>query len=93
MASTPYTNSSSVFVGGGSPVLVGTTSATTVGFFGTSPAAQPAMSANAAVATTAAINSSISSSCFGYTSAQATAIINLVNGIRSAGVTLGLWST
>lgn len=72
---------------------IASTSASTLGFFGAAVAAQPAMSANAAVATTAAINSSISSSCFGYTSAQATAIISLVNGMRAAGVTLGLWAT
>lgn len=75
-------------------LLIGKTSASLVGFWGLSTSVvQPQMSANAAVATTAAINSSISSSCFGYTSAQATAIISLVNGIRAAGVTAGLWAT
>lgn len=69
------------------------TSASTLGFFAATASAQVAMSAFAAVATTAAINSSISSSCFGYTSAQATAIVALVNAIRAAGVTYGLWAT
>jgi hypothetical protein len=65
----------------------------TVGFFGVADATQPALSAMPAVATTAVINSSISSSCFGFTSAQATAIITLANGLRAALVTLGLGAT
>lgn len=73
--------------------LIASTSASTLGFFVSAAASQVAMSATAAVATTAVINSSISSSCFGYTSAQATAIISLVNALRAAGVTYGLWST
>lgn len=64
-----------------------------VGFYGADPVAQPAASAYPAVATTAAINSSISASCFGFTSAQATAIVTLVNGLRAHLVTLGLIST
>jgi hypothetical protein len=73
---------------------LGRTSAELIGFFGLATCvSQVAMSANAAVVTTAVINSSISSSCFGYTSAQATAIITLVNALRAAGVTYGLWST
>ncbi len=75
-------------------MLLGASSAELVGFWGlATPVAQPQMSAAAAVATTAAINSSISSSCFGYTSAQATAIVTLVNALRAAGVTTGLWAT
>lgn len=75
-------------------ILLGKTSASLVGFYGLATSvAQPQASAYAAVATTAAINSSISSSCFGYTSAQATAIITLVNGLRAMGVTLGIWAT
>lgn len=64
-----------------------------IGFYGVAPVVQPAMSANAAVATTAVISSSTSATCFGYTSAQATAIITLVNALRAAGVTLGMWAT
>jgi hypothetical protein len=59
----------------------------------TAAAAQVALSATAAVVTTAAINASISSSCFGYTSAQATAIVALVNSLRAMAVTYGLGST
>lgn len=55
--------------------------------------AQPQLSAFPAVATTAGINSSISSSCFGFTSAQCAAIIALVNGLRAQQVTLGLGAT
>lgn len=75
-------------------VLLGSASASLIGFYGLSTAvAQPQCSAFAAVATTAAINSSISSSCFGFTSAQATNLILLVNQIRAMGVTLNLWAT
>ena len=73
--------------------LIASTSASTLGFFLSAGVAQVAMSAFAAVATTAAINSSISSSCFGFTSAQATNIILLVNALRAAGVSYGLWAT
>lgn len=71
----------------------GQSSADLITFYNGTAVAQPAMSAFAAVATTAAINSSISSSCFGFTSAQANAIVAAVNGIRALLVTLNLGST
>lgn len=91
-ATTPSTGAFSALSSVGANAIA-STSASTLGFFGAVQAAQPAMSVNPAVATTAAINSSISSSCFGYTSAQAAAIVALVNGLRAAGVTLGIWAT
>lgn len=92
----PQTAPTIEFLGGrfADGVCLGSASASLVGFFGlATPVAQPQLSAFAAVATTAAINSSISSSCFGYTSAQAAAIVTLVNGLRAALVTLGLGAT
>lgn len=77
----------------GQSVQFGGSATATLGFFGATPVAKPALSAYAAVATTAVINSSVSASCFGYTSAQATAIITLVNGLRATLVTLGLGAT
>lgn len=74
-------------------VRLGLTSAVPIGFYGATPITQRASSAVPAVVTTAAINSSISSSCFGYTSAQATAIVALVNELRAAAVALGLIAT
>jgi hypothetical protein len=72
----------------------GQTSADPICFFGVSAAVtQPALSAFAAIVTTAVINSSISSSCFGFTSAQATNIILLLNALRAQQVTLGLAAT
>ncbi len=72
----------------------GQTSADLLAFYGLSAAvAQPQLSAFAAVATTAGINSSISSSAFGFTSAQCAAIIALVNALRAQQVTLGLAAT
>ena len=64
-----------------------------VGFWGVTPVVQPAASAFPAVATTAVISSSTSATCFGFTSAQATALITLANGLRAMGVTAGNWST
>lgn len=72
---------------------IASSSASTLGFFGASVVAQPALSAFAAVATTAVINSSVSASCFGFTSAQATALLTLANGLRAALVSLGLGAT
>lgn len=75
-------------------VCVGQSATDKVGFFGlATPVAQPALSAFAAVSTAAVISSSTSATCFGYTSAQATAIITLANGLRAALVTLGLGAT
>jgi hypothetical protein len=72
----------------------GQSSADLIGFYGLSAAvAQPQLSAFAAIVTTAAINSSIYSSCFGFTSAQATNIILLLNALRAQQVTLGLAAT
>lgn len=71
----------------------GRASAETIGFYGATPIAQRQSSAVPAVATTAGINSSISSSCFGFTSAQCAAIIALVNELRAAAVALGLIAT
>lgn len=74
--------------------VFGQTSAELIGFWGVSAAvAQPQLSAFPAVATTVGINSSISSSCFGFTSGQCVAIIALCNGMRAAFVTTGLGAT
>lgn len=72
---------------------VGPSAASLVGFWGVTPVAQPAASAFPAVATTAVISSSTSATCFGFTSAQATALLTLANGMRAMGVTAGIWST
>ena len=74
-------------------VNLAATSAIAVGFHGATAVTQRQSSAMPAVATTAAINASISSSCFGFTSAQATAIVVLVNELRAAAVALGLIAT
>jgi len=64
-----------------------------VGFWGVAPVAQVAMSATPAIATTAAISSSTSATCFGFTSAQANGIVSLINALRALNVTTGLGST
>lgn len=65
---------------------LGTTTAKLVGFYGTAPIAQRAGAAQAAVVGTAATNSSP----FGYSQAQADAIVTLVNELRAAMVALGI---
>lgn len=73
-----------------SACAIASSSAIVIGFYGAAGTAQIQASGAPAVATTLAINSSISSSCFGFTSAQAQAIVVLVNQLRAAAVALGL---
>lgn len=78
----------------GSDFTLGTTTGSKIGtgttqklsFYNATPIAQRAGSAQAAVATTAATNSSP----YGYAQAQADAIVALVNELRAALVALGL---
>lgn len=70
--------------GGG--VEVGQSASDLVAFYGVTPIVQRAGSAQAAVTTTA----STSTTPFGYTQAQADAIVALVNEMRAALVALGL---
>jgi hypothetical protein len=67
-------------------VKVGTAITQKLGFYNATPIVQPAAAAQAAVATTGAT----SSTPFGYTEAQANAIVALVNEMRSTLVNLGL---
>lgn len=66
--------------------LVGPLATSLVGFYGATPIAQRAGAAQAAVTTTA----STSTTPFGYTQAQADAIVTLVNEMRAALVASGL---
>lgn len=75
-------------------MVFGGSSSEAIGFYGlATPITQRQSSAVPAVVTTAAISSSTSATCFGYTSAQATAIVALVNELRAAAVALGLIAT
>ena len=66
---------------------VGSSASALVGFWGASPIVQPSGAAQAAVATTASTNTSP----YGYTtSAQADAIVALVNSLRAALVAAGI---
>jgi hypothetical protein len=67
-------------------MAVGQSAADLVGFYGAAPIAQRAGAAQAAVATTGAT----STTPFGYTEAQANAIIALLNEIRAALVAVGI---
>jgi hypothetical protein len=72
---------------------IGGTSAVVIGFYGATGTTQRAASAMPAIATTVAISSSTSATCFGFTSAQANGIIALINELRAAAVALGLIAT
>jgi UDP-N-acetyl-D-mannosaminuronic acid transferase (WecB/TagA/CpsF family) len=65
---------------------VGQSATDKVGFYGATPVAQRAGAAQAAVTTTAAT----STTPFGYSEAQANAIVALVNEMRAALVALGI---
>lgn len=67
-------------------IVVGQSASDKVGFYGVTPVAQRAGAAQAAVTTTAAT----SSTPFGYSQAQADAIVALVNEMRAALVAAGL---
>ena len=67
-------------------VKVGTATTQKIGFYNATPITRPEGAAQAAVATTGATNSTP----FGYTEAQANAIVALVNEMRSVLVNLGL---
>jgi hypothetical protein len=73
----------------GVPVQFGGTNTATLGFFGATPIAEPASSAQAAIASTAAVSISATQWAFA-TSAQATGVITLLSEVRTALVNLGL---
>ncbi len=66
--------------------VLGQSSADLISFYNATPLVQRSGAAQAAVPTTAPINASP----YGYTQAQATAIITLLNEIRATLVGLGL---
>lgn len=72
---------------GADGTILGQTTASKVGFYGTTPAAQPTSSSQAAVASTAAT----STNAWGFTtSTQANALVTLANRLRADLVTLGI---
>jgi hypothetical protein len=75
-----------IVAGDGAGVKIGTADTQKLGFFDATPIVQPAGAAQAAVATTGATDVTP----FGYTEAQANAIVALVNEMRSTLVNLGL---
>jgi hypothetical protein len=75
-----------IVAGTGTGTKIGTADTQKLGFFDAMPIVRPAGAAQAAVATTAATDVSP----FGYTEAQANAIVTLVNEMRSVLVNLGL---
>ena len=75
-----------ISVGTTTGTKIGTATTQKLGFYNATPIVQPAAAAQAAVATTGAT----SSTPFGYTEAQANAIVALVNEMRRVLVNLGL---
>ena len=75
----------SVYVGGGAPVVIGSATTDTIGFYGTTGADQ------ATAITTVTTTAATSSSPYGYgTSTQADAIVTAVNAIIAALAAVGL---
>jgi hypothetical protein len=75
-----------IVAGTGAGVKIGTATTQKLGFYDATPIVRPAGAAQAAVATTGATDVTP----FGYTEAQANAIVALVNEMRSVLVNLGL---
>jgi hypothetical protein len=75
-----------IVAGDAAGTKIGTADTQRLGFYNATPIVQPAGADQAAVATTAATDVSP----FGYTEAQANAIVALVNEMRSVLVNLGL---
>jgi len=75
-----------IVAGTGAGTKIGTATTQKLGFYNATPIVQPAGADQAAVATTAATDVTP----FGYTEAQANAIVALVNEMRSVLVNLGL---
>ena len=70
--------------------VIGRSATDKIGFHGVAAAAQVALSATPAIATTAATTGA---ACYGFTSAQANGMIDLILALRAALVTKGLAST
>lgn len=88
MSGSPVTISGNSYLGGGTPQYVGTAATDLIGFYGASPAAQPATVTS--VTTTAAT----STTPYGYlTSTQADAIVTSLNSVIAKLKTLGLIAT
>jgi UDP-N-acetyl-D-mannosaminuronic acid transferase (WecB/TagA/CpsF family) len=82
----------SVFVGGGSPQVVGDQASSLVGFYGTTPVVQRATAAShTTIATTVAV--STTSAIWGFsTSTQANNAINAIAEIQATLVAIGIWA-
>jgi hypothetical protein len=79
-------SNNNIVAGTGAGTKIGTATTQKLGFFDATPIVQPAGADQAAVATTGATDVTP----FGYTEAQANAIVALVNEMRSVLVNLGL---
>ena len=70
-------------------VILGQTTGTKVGYYGTAPPVQPTSASQAVAISTAAVSVSATQWCF-TTSTQADGIVRLVNRLRADLVTLGI---
>ena len=78
-------STTTVGIGGGSPQTIGTAATSLVGFYGATPVVQ--QTKPVAVATTAPALTS-----YGFTYAQASAILTAINTAITALTTLGIWA-
>jgi len=89
MSGSPASVNTVIALGGGSPVLVGSTNTGLVGFYGYTPVVQPTSTNEAAPSSVAPV--SVTATQWGFsTSTQAQAILTLVTQLRADLVTLGI---
>lgn len=84
--SASVTDGTNLALGSGSGTQIGTASSQKLGFFGTTAVTQPSVSGQAAI-NSASITSS---SPYGFTSAIATSVLNLINLLRAGVVATGI---
>lgn len=91
----PASTTTSSFVGGGSPFMVGAVSTATVGFYGTTPVTQRSTTLGTTVATTVAVSTTTgATTSWGFsTSTQANNIVSLLNSVYGALTSIGMIST
>lgn len=83
----PNSTATTINLGGGTPVVMGTTATDKIGFYNTAPVVQPTSSAQAVITLTTVLSSG-----FGFqTSAGANAFIAQVQAIAACLTANGMW--
>lgn len=91
----PNSTTTSTFVGGGTPQLIGNAASDKVGFYGTTPVVQRATAgSHTTIATTVAVSTTTGAiTSWGFsTSTQANGLTAAVAEIQATLVALGIWA-